>query len=252
MKTMKKRIFAGAVCEQIVYNVSDRAAEPKKAEPRPRFKTEQERAEHRRGIARRACARKVNENFTTASMFSTLTCDAEHELVYWDDARRVMSNYVRRLQRACPDAKIMLFKGRGKNTHRIHFHMISDGIPAEIIAGKWADGNVIRCDNLREHNYFMGVDQGADFTALANYCFDHWTPDQGGHYYFSTRNIKEPEAEPATECVRSYSPERPPIAPKGFIYTYCSYNKYGYMRFHYVKEPQKKRHRKKEKDARCP
>ncbi len=248
---MKKRIFAGAVCEQIVYNVSDRAADPKKAPAQPRFKNEEERAEHRRGIARRACARKVNANFTTASMFSTLTCDMVHELVYWEDARRVMSNYVRRLQRVCPDAKIMIFKGRGKNTHRIHFHMISDGIPKKIISRKWTEGEVIRCDNLRSHNYYNGVDQGQDYTALAYYCFDHWTEDQGGHYYFQTRNIREPEAEKATECIWHYSPERPPIAPKGFKFAYCNYNKYGYMCFHYVKEPEKRHRNSKKKEVRC-
>ena len=46
MARVKKRIFAGAVCQQIVYNVSDRAAEPTKAKPKkPRFESAEERAE---------------------------------------------------------------------------------------------------------------------------------------------------------------------------------------------------------------
>ena len=40
MQRVKRRIFSGAVCEQEVFNISDRLTDIKKAEPRPRFKTE--------------------------------------------------------------------------------------------------------------------------------------------------------------------------------------------------------------------
>ena len=43
MQRVKRRIFSGVVCEQEVFNVSDRLTDIKKAEPRPRFKTEEER-----------------------------------------------------------------------------------------------------------------------------------------------------------------------------------------------------------------
>ena len=45
MQRVKRRIFSGVVCEQEVYTVSDRA-NIKKAEPRPRFKDDEERAQH--------------------------------------------------------------------------------------------------------------------------------------------------------------------------------------------------------------
>ena len=41
MQRVKRRIFSGVVCEQEVFNVSDRLTDIKKAEPRPRFKTEE-------------------------------------------------------------------------------------------------------------------------------------------------------------------------------------------------------------------
>ena len=50
MQRVKRRIFSGVVCEQEVYTVSDRA-NIKKAEPRPRFKDDEERAQHRIGIS---------------------------------------------------------------------------------------------------------------------------------------------------------------------------------------------------------
>ena len=46
MQRVKRRIFSGVVCEQEVYTVSDRT-NIKKAEPRPRFKDDEERAQHR-------------------------------------------------------------------------------------------------------------------------------------------------------------------------------------------------------------
>ena len=74
MQRVKRRIFSGVVCEQEVYTVSDRA-NIKKAEPRPRFKDDEERAQHRIGISKRKHQRLVNENFSPLSLYSTLTFD---------------------------------------------------------------------------------------------------------------------------------------------------------------------------------
>ena len=125
MQRVKRRIFSGVVCEQEVYTVSDRA-NIKKAEPRPRFKDDEERAQHRIGISKRKHQRLVNENFSPLSLYSTLTFDDDSEVHTFSEARRIRDNYFRRLQRACPDAKIIIYMGRGKSTNRIHFHMISD------------------------------------------------------------------------------------------------------------------------------
>lgn len=76
--------------------------------------------------------------------------------------------------------------------------MISDGIPEETISGKWNDGSVIHIRHLREHNYYNGVDYGQDYTGLADYLFNHWTPEQGGHRWKATRNLRQPEKEAPT------------------------------------------------------
>ena len=60
MQRVKTRIFSGSVCEQIVFNVPDRVRDIKKAEPRPRFKTPEEREQHRIGISKRNHARLFN------------------------------------------------------------------------------------------------------------------------------------------------------------------------------------------------
>ena len=41
MKRVKRAVFAGAVCEQIVYNVADNLREIKKSKPKPRFRTDE-------------------------------------------------------------------------------------------------------------------------------------------------------------------------------------------------------------------
>ena len=119
MKRVKRRLFSGAVCEQIVYNVPDRA-DVKKSAPRLRFKSEEEREQHRLGISRRNHARLVNENFSPTSLYSTLTFDDEHEVHTFEEAKRIRTLYVRRLKYACPDAVIFIYLGRGKSTNRIH------------------------------------------------------------------------------------------------------------------------------------
>ena len=47
MRRVKQRIFCGAVCEQIIYNIGD-SADIRTAKPRkPRFENEEDRAAHR-------------------------------------------------------------------------------------------------------------------------------------------------------------------------------------------------------------
>lgn len=247
MARVKKRIFAGAVCQQIVYNVSDRAAEPTKAKPRkPRFETPEERAEFNRQIARRRFARDVNANCTPAGYYSTLTFDIQHEMHSFDEARREMNNYARRLLRACPNGRAYIVMGRGKSTNRIHLHMVSEGIPPEIIIGKWGLGEVVAVSRLREHNYYNGTDCGQDYTALAYYMFDHWTPEQGGHRYKRVGKLRHADEETPTEAHIDYRPERPPIAPKGYRFVRVEYNRYGYMCFHYVRDRRGRGRKKKE------
>ena len=241
MKRIKRRTFSGVVCEQIVYSVSDRVKDVKKASPpRPRFKTEEEREQHKLEISRRRHIQLFNENFGPTSLYSTLTFDDENEVHTFPEATRILNNFIRRLQYACPEAVIFAYKGRGKSTHRIHFHMVSEGVPEDVIEKQWRYGTVLRINHLREHNYYEGVNYGQDYTGLANYLFDHWTPEQGGHRWKQTRNARKPDVEPATEIKRIYTLEKPPQPPKGYVLVEAKANKYGFLYFKYVKKPPKK------------
>lgn len=244
MRRIKKRTFCGAVCEQEVFSISERL-DSKKAEYRPRFETDEEREQHKIGISRRKHARAFNANFSPSSLYTTLTFDDENEVHTFDDAKHVRDLYIRRLKYAFPDAVIFAYLGRGKNTHRIHMHMVSDGVPEAYITKQWLYGRIVRVDHLREHNYYDGVDHGQDYTGLADYLFNHWTPEIGGHRWKQTKNAKQPESEEPKEIKRNYTEKKPPIAPKGYVLVETKTTKYGYLYFKYVLEPQKRQRKKK-------
>ncbi|MBR3965444.1 MAG: hypothetical protein IKJ91_11765 [Clostridia bacterium] len=240
MRRVKKRIYSGVVCEQIVYSVSDRIKNIGKSSPRVRFKTEEERAAHRRGIARRRFARLLNENFTTNGIYSTLTFNRENEIHSNEEAKWVRKCFYRRLKYFYPDAKIVIVYGRGKNTHRFHLHMVSEGIPAEDIKRIWFYGKLEEWSYLREHNFYDDgkggkIDHGKDFTALAYYLFDHYTPEQGGHYYMSSRNLKMPDSEDVTEVKQNYTEDKPPKRPKGYILVSKKRTEFGFLHYKYVR-----------------
>jgi hypothetical protein len=243
VKTMKKRIFSGAVCEQLVYNVPSGVKDPMKYDPekpsRKRFRDEEERARHREEISRRKFRRSINENHNPESIYSTLTFDTEWEIHTFDEARQVRRNFIRVLLYSFPDAVIHLVMGRGKATKRIHFHMVSKGVPLEFIQKKWKYGRIAEHSYLREHNWYQGVDYGQDYTGLADYMWDHWTEEVGGHRWFQTRNVREPEEEKPTEVRKTggYSEKRPPVAPKGYKLVETKTTKYGYLYFKYVVIP---------------
>ena len=246
MRRVKKRTFSGVVCEQEVYDIPDRIKDVRNARPPiPRFKTEEEREQHRIGISRRKHTRLVNSNFTHNSLYSTLTLSNQFEVHTFEEAEKIRKNFMKRIKRKFPDARMMIYMGRGKSTHRIHFHMLSDGVPEEAIRQKWNLGNIIRIDHLKEHNYYDGIDCGEDYTGLANYLFDHWTPEQGRKRWSATQNLIKPEEEAPKEIKREYTETKAPLAPKGYILVESKSTKYGYLYFKYVKKHPKKSRKNK-------
>lgn len=234
MKRVKKRTFSGAVLEQEIYSVSDRA-EVKTAKPRLRFKSEEERAAHREGISRRHHARIINANYSPSSIYGTLTFSDEEEVHTFSEARKIRASFMRRIRYKYPEAKMNVYMGRGKHTERIHFHFLADGVPDEYIKKQWTYGTIVHTVHLREHNFYDGTDCGRDYTGLANYLFDHWTSEQGGKRWSQTRTVKSPESEAPKEAKRNYSLRNPPRAPKGYILTDVKETAFGYSYFKYVR-----------------
>ena len=245
-KRHKRRKFSGRVCEQIVYTVAG-GRDPKTSRPKkPRFQTREEQDEFNRKISEGKLEALVNANFGPTSLYSTLTLDAENEVHTATEMKLIRDRFYRRLLYKYPNAKIVIVYGQGKSTSRFHLHMISDGIPEEEIGRIWGLGSVIEVRHLREHNYYMNengnkVDHGRDYKALADYLHAHWRKEFGGHRYKASRNCVRPEPEPATEAVREYSVERPPVAPRGYVLVEARGTQYGYLYFKYVIPPERGR-----------
>lgn len=232
MRRVKRRIFSGSVCEQEVYTVAANKQNTKTAEPRPRFQNEAERIAHRVGIARRHHNRVFNATFTRESLYSTLTMDDAHEVHTYKEACEMADLFARRLKYANPNAQFIIYLGRGRNTHRIHLHMVSNGLDEATIKAKWNAGTVLRIEHLRDYK---------DYTALAEYLFSHWeawepNDNRGTHYYKATKNLQKPEVEKPTEAKRVYSESRPPRAPKGYRLVEYKCSQFGYQNFKYIKE----------------
>ena len=142
MRRVKVRTYSGVVCEQEVFDISDkldvRTARPR----RPRFATPEEREQHKLEISRRKHTRLFNANFGPTSLYSTLTLSDEYEVHTFEEAKRLRDNFIRRLQYAYPDVRIMAYLGRGKATQRIHMHMVSEGVPEEYIRKQWYLGSI--------------------------------------------------------------------------------------------------------------
>ena len=238
MKRVMRSVYAGAVCEKIVFSVADNTTDIKHAKPKPRFKTDEERKRHSREIARRHHALLFNENMKAGeSLYSTLTFDNRHEIHTYEEAESVKDIYIRRLRRKYPDAKIFLHYGRGDTTARIHFHMVSLGIPKEFIMKKWTFGGTGAINPLRKQETYNGVVCERDFTPLANYLFDHFDEsERSGHRYYKTRNMTEPQKEQTSIILREYSEAKPPRAPKGYILIESQSNEFGYLYFKYVRK----------------
>ena len=237
MRKVKVRTFSGVVLEQEVFNIANNKKNLNTAKPQVRFKTDEERLRHKWLISRRRHAKVFNANVTPAWLYSTLTMDNDHEVHTFEEAKIIRDRYYDRLRRAHPDTKIFIYMGRGKSTSRIHFHMVSFGVPKETIIKKWIEGRIVRVEHVRKRNFYNGVDHGQDYTGLANYLFDHWTPEQGnGHKYKNTKNMVQPVREEPTEIVRNYTKNSPPRAPKGYRLVDYKENQFGYMCFTYIKE----------------
>ena len=253
--TVKRRIFAGSICLQQVYNVPDGVGNIQEYDPdrkrKDRFQDAAAYEKHKENISRRNHNLMFHANFSPTSLYGTYTFDDENEVHTFKEAKIIRRRFVRALKRACPEAVIFLYMGRGKATSRIHFHMVSEGIPEEVLREKWKYGSIVRIEHLREHCWYQGKDHGRDYTGLANYLFDHWTKEQGGHRYYATRNARKPEREKATEVrvPKGYSPSRPPRAPKGYMLAEVDSTKYGYCCYKYVVIPEKRKRGKKKENA---
>lgn len=240
MQRYKRRTFTGVVLEQEVFYAPDNVHNLRSYDPEPRGRSPAEREEFNSKQSLKRFVRNVNNNFTPDDYYTTHTLDDDHLVDTFAEAKKILSAYIRSLQRTFPKVRLIAVMGRGKRTNRIHFHFIISGATRKAISQKWTWGRIKNIEHLREHNYYNRIDHGADYTGLAVYLFDHWTPEQGkGKRWRQTINLERPKPERPTPIKRAYSEQRPPAAPKGYKLVEARSTTYGYQYFKYIKIPEK-------------
>lgn len=236
MPLCKRRTYSGVVLEQEVFWVGANAKNLRNIEPKPPGRSEAEKALYNERQSMKRFIRNLNSNFTPDDYYVTLTLDNDHLVDMFPEAKTIRESYIRSLRRLFPDVVLVMVMGRGKRTKRIHYHMLISGVPRRVISEKWVWGRIKNIEHLREHNYYNRIDHGADYTGLAIYLFDHWTPEQGkGKRWRQTINLRQPAKEKPTIPKRIYSTSRPPITPKGYQLVEARSTEYGYLYFKYVK-----------------
>lgn len=125
-------------------------------------------------MSRREHNRLFNTNFTHQSLYSTLTFDDEHKVQTIQEAIRIRDEFLVALKRKHPNAVIYIYIGEGKQTHRFHFHTVSNEVPKEAILEEWNYGSVTKIDSLDIFGDCSGVDHREKYTSLANYLIDHY------------------------------------------------------------------------------
>lgn len=220
MPTVRRDVYAGVVLEREFYHVPEGVKEPLLAKPP---KEEARTPEEKQAVAHRQAqlhfCRLVNATFGALGLLAwyvTLTFFDEELPADFATAKRLVRNYLRRLKTACPGMRAVATLGRGRWTGRIHAHLIIAGPSKKLILSKWPHGNVSKAVTLKKNNFYEGVDHGADYTGLACYMIDHWTPEQGGHRWMSCGKLEKYDKDKRSVPKAQYSLEKPPPTPKGY------------------------------------
>lgn len=233
--TCRQKTTSGAVCEIEIYTVPENTRNIRNSEPKPEnVRTPEEKEEYNRHKSEKHFIRLINNNFTSNGYYVTLTYDNEHLPGSYSEALRNIDNYTRRLKYSNPNARIISVTGYGSSSGRLHHHLIIENVSEADILSKWHCGTVAKAVHLKVHTEY----QIEDFTALAVYLHKHAPEEHKGKRWKQTKSIQQPVTE-KKEVKRAYSSERPPKAPKGYVFVEAKtseYYKSSYMYFKYVRE----------------
>lgn len=240
MTKYMKKTYSGSVLEIELFNGADSKAPKLKTNPEA-IRTEQQRQEYNRRKSEKHFIRIVNTNFNHNAYYVTLTYNNDNLPDTYEQAQKNLDNYIRRLRRINPQAKIIGVTGYGRKGGRLHHHLIISGVAESDIIGKWCGGDIIRAETLRKNNIYNGKNHGEDFTALAAYLHAHTPNDVKGKRWKQTKTIVQPKEDKPKKITRCYSEYKPPKAPKGYELAEVQTSEYygsGYICFKYIRTPQ--------------
>lgn len=118
--------------------------------------------------------------------------------------------------------------------------MLTDGVPEEAIRKQWTLGSVNRCEHLRAHIHYDGIDHGPDYTGLANYLLTTGHRSRAGTITWRPATLPPAVGSRQTDK-RNYTPAKPPHTPRDYILVESGATEFGFTYFKYVKIPPKRR-----------
>ena len=234
-KQVKRTTYAGNICQNVIYAKRERELRLRHyKQPRPRFRNEQEREEHRRKISLHRFVLALNAAFSSRGYFGTLTFDSQRfPEVDFATAKKERDNFIRRIKRAYPEAVLALVIGAGDKEGRLHIHIIIEGVDPVKIGDIWSRGFVY-LKALYEYSEHNCTSCGADYTAVARYMFDQAIAEIGQHRYYISRNADKPEVQEPEVCTEIYTLSHCPEEP-GYILVRSYADVYGNLFFWYAR-----------------
>lgn len=190
MPYREKRIYSGNMLEIEIYPIS------KVEQTMPRKKKGKESSLKQRNLndknAKKHLIRLTNNNFTDDDISGHYTYDKEHLPKTPEEAKRILINYLRRInhyrKKEClPPLKYIAvteyhnpdLKDKRKRI-RIHHHIIMSGMNRDIAEKLWGQGRA-NCDRLQENEF--------GYEGLARYLAKD---PQGSKRWTQSKNLKQP------------------------------------------------------------
>lgn len=183
----EKKIYSGDMFESEIYPITIYERKQSRKKKKKISSKEQRNLNEKNAIKK--LVRLVNTNFTNKDLFATYTYNSKNLPKTEEEAKRDIKNHIRSIRRylrkqGLPELKyiaIVEYK-EGKNSIRIHHHMILSGdIDRDTLEKLWKKG---RCNTYRLQGDEFGLE------AVARYLSKD---PRGNKRWIPSRNLKQPD-----------------------------------------------------------
>lgn len=176
-------------------------------------------------LAKRRLTRLINANFVPDDLWITLTYERENRPESKDEAKAILSKFMRRLRskyiKAGLELKAVKATARGERGALHHHVIVNQGIPTREITKLWRE---ISGASERAHPpYYVPLYPEGEFSSLASYIVDQIEVEEGDIFerkWTGTRNLTKPIEEPPKDIAEIKWQEPPAPIDGYYIDTY--------------------------------
>ena len=188
MPYREKKIYSGNILEIEIYPISKIERKQKRKKKEKESQRKQKNLNDKN--AKKHLIRLLNTNFTDKDLSVTLTYDKENLPQTEEEAKKDVSNYLRRIKtyrkrQGLEDLKyiaVIEYKehGEGKKAIRLHHHIVISGVDRDIAEQLWKKGRA-NADRLKADEF--------GYEGLARYISKD---PKGNKRWTQSRNLKQP------------------------------------------------------------